>query len=234
MLHFIFTDSGFWLLASGFFPSKRRFKRMRRMSDLRIAPFGPDDGNHVESRRRLGNSVARQIRLCRLGELMLLGGIDLVFGGRLVIGARLDLDEDQNFSIAGDNVDLADVAAEISHNDFVSQVPQELGGHVLAAIAKGVALVGWFEKALEPTRHGGRLSKRRTGFQGMSRVARPGGVFASSNRALRRAQDGPFDAAQDGPGPPGSSCRGSQFRLGRSAARRRLFLLDLSLLGKAD
>ena len=54
---------------------KSRFKRMRRVADLRIAPFGPDDRHHVKASRRLRNAVSAEIGLGGLVSWCCLAGL---------------------------------------------------------------------------------------------------------------------------------------------------------------
>ena len=77
---------------------------------------------------------------------MLLGGIDLIFGRGIVVGAGLHLDKNQRLPVAGDDVDLAHLAAEIADDDLVTQIPQMPGGHVFAAIPQRVAFLGALNK----------------------------------------------------------------------------------------
>src|SRR5258708_6675004 len=103
------------------------FKRVRRMSDLRVADVGPDYRHHIKPRGRLRDAVAAEIGLGGLGELLALCGIHLIFGSGLILNARFYFDENQRRAVAGDDVDLSHRAAEVADDDFVAEVSQVPG-----------------------------------------------------------------------------------------------------------
>src|SRR5207302_78823 len=92
-----------------------RLERAGRVADDGGLAGGPDDGDDVEAGGRLGDAVAREVVLGGLLDLLLLLGIDLLLGRRVVVGAGLHFDEDEGLALAGDDVDLAEVAAEVAH-----------------------------------------------------------------------------------------------------------------------
>ena len=106
------------------------------MADHRLAALGPDDRDDVKPRRRLRYAVAAEVELRGLGDLVLLAVVDLLFGGRVVVRARLHFDEDNRLPVAGDDVDLTQVAAEVADDDLVAEVAQVAGRAVLAAVAQ--------------------------------------------------------------------------------------------------
>ena len=69
---------------------------------------------------------------------MLLGRIDLIFWRRLIIDAGFHFRENQGLSIAGDDVDLAYATAEISADNLVTFVTQELRGSVFTEDGRSV------------------------------------------------------------------------------------------------
>src|SRR3954454_25269283 len=146
---------------------KRRFERVRRVADLGVSALGPDDGADIETRRGLGTTVAGEEELACLGELVALRLVDLFFGGGIVVGAGLDLDEHERLAVAGDDVDLADGAPEVALDDLVTLVAQVLGGHVLAATAEDVFDDGVvLQEVLEPREHAERFTICTRGVQG--------------------------------------------------------------------
>ncbi len=70
----------------------------------------------------------------------------LLLGLRFIVSASFDFHENQRLSITGDDVDLSQFAAEISHDDLVTLIPQELRRDVLPALAQGVALLALLSK----------------------------------------------------------------------------------------
>src|SRR5690349_4243174 len=86
--------------------SESRLKSARRVTDDWVAAGGPDDGDDVESRRRLGAAVAAEIKLRGLGDLMRLEFVDLLFRRWVVIRASLHFDEDERLPITSHDVDL--------------------------------------------------------------------------------------------------------------------------------
>src|SRR5258706_4143371 len=103
----------------------------------------PDDRHHIEPRRRLRKPVARQEQLRRLADLVLLEFVHLLLRRRIVVRARLDLDENQRLSIPRDDVHLAPFDLEIPRQQLVSQraahVPRR---DVLPLIAQRVLRLG--------------------------------------------------------------------------------------------
>ena len=118
--------------------SKRRFKCMERVADLRLASLGPDDGNDVEPGRGLRDAVTGQVELGGLGELVPLHGVDLIFGGRIVHRAGFDFDENQRLTVLGHDVNFPQIAAEIADDDRIAGVAQISGGDVLAPLAERI------------------------------------------------------------------------------------------------
>src|SRR5687768_674438 len=150
---------------------ERRLERVLDVTDHRLSPLWPDDRDDVEPRGRLRDAVAAEVELGRLGDLVLLAVVDLLLGRRIVIRASFHLDEHDRLAVAGDDVDLAEVAAEVADDDLVAEVAQVAGRAVLAAVAQGAlrlrldlpaagrtfAALASGEQVLQPVqhRHGG-------------------------------------------------------------------------------
>src|SRR5687768_7663833 len=105
---------------------------MRGVANLGFLAFGPHDGDHVETARGLRDAVAAKVELRRLGDLMLLEVVDLVFGRRIVFAAGLHFAEHERAAVAGDDVDFAEGAAEVADEDLVAALAEESCGAVLA------------------------------------------------------------------------------------------------------
>src|SRR4051812_21767126 len=111
---------------------------MFRMSDDRRLAGGPDDGDDVEAGGGVGGAVAGEIELGGPHDLLLLFGVHLFFGGGVVVGAGFYFDENQRLGLTGDDVDFAEVTAEVAHDDLEPLIAEIAGGHVFAAIAERV------------------------------------------------------------------------------------------------
>src|SRR2546421_12622321 len=108
------------------------------MPDLRLAAFGPDDRDDIETRGRLRNAVAGEVMLAGFGELVALGVADLKLRRRLIIFAGLDLDEYQRLTIARDDVDFTKRTAVVAHDNLVAEIAKIPSGHILAAVPQRI------------------------------------------------------------------------------------------------
>src|SRR5688500_4868986 len=131
--------------------SERGFKRVRRVANLRLLTVGPHHRDHVEAGRRLRDAVAVEVVPRGFRDLVALEAVDLRFRRRgRVVDAGLDLAEHQRTAVAGDDVDLAQRAAEVADQNLVAALAEVAGGAVLAAVAERV-LRGRTARRLPPS-----------------------------------------------------------------------------------
>src|SRR5215207_2167355 len=123
--------------------SERRLERVLDVLDRGLPGGRPDDGDDVEPRRRHRGRVAAEVELPRLAELVHLVRVDLLLRRRgVVVGAALDLDEDQELLVARDEVDLPDRRREVAREDAEPLALQERRRRVLTLAAEPRLLLG--------------------------------------------------------------------------------------------
>jgi len=97
--------------------------------DVRIAVHRPDDGNHIETTRRIAHRVFHEVIAC--------GAFDTTpFGGRhgvervlaVIARARLDLNEDKFPCVGGDEIDLTGGTTVVPREHTMACAAQRAGG----------------------------------------------------------------------------------------------------------
>jgi len=113
---------------------------------------GKDNFDDVEAEMDAGIAELAEIIEGGFAEVALFIALDSFAGRAELFGdAGLDLDEDQEILVAGDEIDLGFAATEALGENFVAVTAEILGGGFLAAGAEDLARGAAVGSAFEPT-----------------------------------------------------------------------------------
>ena len=106
--------------------------------ESRLRPFRDYHFDHIEAEQNIGIVQQAQPGQATARDSFPLVAIDrFERPAEIFSGPRFHLDENERVAIAADDIDLAaGAAAEITIQDFVAVLPQELAGQVLPALPK--------------------------------------------------------------------------------------------------